>query len=93
MIVNRRVYAIKRGCMDKAIAWFKGLKVDTPIRMQRSLSGTTSTLAVELECESMAAYEKFEAEYMARPDIAKLEDKFWELVDWPPKSEFWRKVE
>ena len=92
MIVNRREFSIKGGRMDEAVAWFRALVFPKPIRLQQSASGTFGLLAIEIEYESMAEYEKLMAEWVARPDTPGRLTKWNELAK-GGQNEFWRTIE
>ena len=93
MIVDRREYRIKPGCMDDAVAWSKALRFAKPIRIQRSASGTFGILATEAEYESLAEYETLMAEWFARPEAGGLMAKWRELVDGHGQNEFWTVID
>ena len=93
MIVNRRTFRVNQGRMDDAVAWFKALNFPKPIRMRRSLSGTTSVLATETEYESLAEYETLMAEWFARPEAPGLLAKWRGITEGHLINEFWTVID
>ena len=69
MLVNRRTWVVKRGRMREALELFKveGKRIDshTPMRLYAPNIGSFDLLALELEFESLEAYEKNIGAYYA----------------------------
>ena len=96
MIVDRRTFIYKRGRRNDAVAVlkemlqlatskFKGLtgRIYTPS------IGPFDTLAMEGEYESLAEYERIQAEFFALPEVALLMEKWLEATETGGTHEIW----
>jgi hypothetical protein len=93
MIVNRRTFIAKKGRMEEAIgsvkeAFDKFMPSSVSRRYYSSNIAPLDTFGVEIECESLAEYERIVAEYFARvtPDIWA---KWFELTEIGGTNEIW----
>ena len=58
-------------------------------RLYRSDTGELANVALELEFESYAAYEKWNAGWMALPETRGFVEKLWSMLRSPIVLEFW----
>jgi hypothetical protein len=93
MIVHRWVSIAKKGRMAEAIACVKEafdkfMPPSLPRRHYTSNIGPLDTFAIEIECESLAAYKEIVDEYFARltPDLLA---KWIETTEVGGTNEIW----
>ena len=93
MIVVRLPYTVKRGRMDEAVALAKEnmpLYPDLTERVYGSYFGAPpQTIAIELEFESLAAFERWETDWDARPESESWNAKWREVSEGVGVSEIW----
>lgn len=97
MIVNRRTFNVKVGCMEEAVALVLGeIAADSErggytgrIRVYTSSIGTFDQMAVEWEYQDLAEYEEMWAEWAALPTTAAFMQKWIELVKEGGTNEIW----
>ena len=92
MIVNRREFNVEVGHVKDAIALIKALDYPKPIRIVTSMSGAFNVLAIEVEYESLAEYERIVPEWAARPDTPEFMAK-WHEITKSGVNEFWQVVD
>jgi hypothetical protein len=97
MLVDRRTWVVKRGRMEEALELFKaeGKRIGSPPvwRLYAPNIGGFDLLALELEYESLEAYERSWAEYSASPEAAAFQEKLYELTEVGCANELWALVE
>jgi len=93
MLVDRRTWVVKRRCMEEALELIKaeGKRVGSPPvwRLYEPKVGGFDLLALEMEYESLEAYEKWWAEYSASPEAAAFQGKLYELTEVGGANELW----
>ncbi len=97
MIVNRRTFNVKVGCMEEAVALVLGeIAADSErggytgrIRVYTSSIGTFDQMAVEWEYQDLAEYENRWAEWGAQQTTPALMQKFLELTKEGGTNEIW----
>jgi hypothetical protein len=96
MIVDRRTFRAKKGQKHEAAAVLKEVaklftaKVkDVPIRIYHSHMGTFDTVAMEVEYESLAEYERLMYSFFALPEMAPLMKKWNEVTETGGTHEMW----
>jgi hypothetical protein len=93
MIVNRRTFIAKRGCLDAAAKMVveELSKNDPPIpyRVYTANIAPFDSIAVEWEFEDLAAYEKAWTNWFARPETPEFMEKWNELTESGGKNEIW----
>ena len=97
MLVNRRTFIVKRGCMEEALALLKAEKerVSHPHagRIYTPSIGPFGVLVNEVEFESLEEYERFWAEWSASPEGAAFMEKWYDLTETGGTNEIWTLVE
>ncbi len=95
MLVNRRTFAVKRGCMEEAVALFVAdrERIGGTHRIYVSVIGAFDVIAIEIEVENMEAYEKGWAEWSATPEAAALQKKLNDLTERGGSNEIWMLAE
>jgi hypothetical protein len=86
MIVRRSIHIPKPGKGQEAVAFIKESSGKTPwpetTRVYTSRIGPTfGTIAIEIELESLAEWEKLEAEFKASPEGAAFYEKWGQLTE------------
>jgi hypothetical protein len=93
MIVDRRTFVIKRGCMQEAIKVAKAERERSnsprPTRIYAPCVGAFDLLVLEVEYESLGEYEKSFAEYFTDPEAIAFQEKLYELTEVGGGDEFW----
>lgn len=94
MIVNRRVFNVKQGCMDQAVELVKAgteqfSSYTGPIRIYAPETGTFGVLAIEWEYKDLAEYERLWAEWQAAPETAAFMEKWVTLTRSDGTNEIW----
>ena len=95
MIVNRRTFVVKRGCMEEAVALLVAdrERIGGKHRIYVSNIGPFDTIAIELEGENLEEYEKGWAEWGATPEAATFLEKWHDLTESGGTNEIWTLVE
>lgn len=97
MLVNRRTWVVKRGCMQKAVALAVAAweQFDQPHvrRFYVPDIAPFDTLVLEIEFEDLEDYQKFWAEWAARPETAEAQGKFDDVTETGGSNEIWTLVE
>lgn len=97
MIVDRRVFYLKFADADRAIRMaveeLNRMKWDRPSRLHRAKTGRFATLALEMEFESLAEYEKFWADWDASPESSAFQEKWNDVNETGGSHELWQIVE
>jgi hypothetical protein len=93
VIVNRRTFIAKQGCVQGLLDVLKA-ELETnpspvPCRVYASSIARFDQVAVEWEFESLAAYEKFWADWFARPETPAFMDSWYPLNETGGKNEIW----
>src|SRR5262245_29999317 len=104
MLVNRRTFIVKKPYFEEAVALLveaselaKRTDPNVVFRVYASEIGPFDTIAYELESESLAAYERQQAEFAANPTVAaRFPEWFkrWQEITEPGgTNEIWRLAE
>ena len=101
MIVNRRTFYVKPEQVDAAVQWIQNVIADERARGEAlgharvyvAQTGRFGQVAFEAEYESMAEYERFMAEWFARPENVKANNHFITLLDSGGTNQIWRRIE
>jgi hypothetical protein len=97
MIVNRRTFAMKRGCMEEVVALVKADWERNSWPHARRLYTPNiapfGVMVVELEFENLAEYEKSWAEWFASPEGVAFMEKWVTLTRSSGTNEIWNLVE
>lgn len=95
MQVQRLEFEVKRGCMPEAVTLLKAMPKEgnvLPIkRVYTSRIGQQNVIAMELEWESLAEYEKGWAKWDARPQATAFLKSLNELLELS-REEIWESV-
>lgn len=101
MIVDRRTFNVKRGCLEELLTLVKAEQ--ERIRQQYSythalrnytpLVAPFGTLVIEGEWESLADYEKFWNEWPASPEGSAFMKKWSEMLEHGGTHEIWELVD
>jgi len=93
MIVNRRTFVVKRGCMQDLVAMVKAeqerLNVANAFRLYTPNIAPFDSVAAEWEFESLQEYDKFWADWRAGPETAEFMKKWYELTESGGVNEIW----
>ena len=93
MFVQRMTITVKPGHMEKILGLLKENREKTGVdsRLYQIDIGTYNQIAIELEFETMADYEKGWAEWNARPDTPAFMEKW---LEWTKggTNEIWQLV-
>jgi len=94
MIVNRRTFVAKRGCLKEAVALnlAEMERTNSTARVYVSETGLFDTIAIEFEFESLEEYEKSWAEYFSSPEASPFLKKWTEITETGGTNEIWRLV-
>ena len=95
MLVNRRVFNVRRGRMDEVLALLKADRERTGVdyRIYAADIGTLDQVAIEVNFENMQDYEKGWADWGSTPEAAAFMEKWLELTKTGGKNEIWTLVE
>jgi len=97
MIVERRTWNVKRGCMQELVALGNSFIETTgsTVRLYTPTVGLgrQDTLVADHEFESLAEMESFWKEWFARPDTPAFLRKWEALTERGGTSEIWNLVE
>jgi hypothetical protein len=96
MIVQRGTFRIKPGRMDEAAALVLAEGEKHPPRAFRVYTphtGPVGILAMEWEFENLAEYERYWAEWDAKPETAAFSEKWNELREAGGTLEIWNLAE
>jgi hypothetical protein len=93
MIVNRRTFLVKQGCMDDLVALMKAeaerINIAVPFRIYTPYIAPFDFVAAEWEFGSLADYNKFWTEWFARPETAEFMEKWNKLTERGGTNEIW----
>ncbi|MCE7986297.1 MAG: hypothetical protein DYG89_34420 [Caldilinea sp. CFX5] len=95
MIVNRRSFPVKAGCMDQALALLRdaGQKYPhpqgRPRRLYASNLGELSVVAFEIEYANLAEYEAYWNAIAAQPWIGDFFAQWDTIIESGAKNEIW----
>ena len=91
MIVDRRMWTVKHGCMQEAVAFLKSFLEGSglTLRVYTSRVGPDDTVVAETEHESLAEMESFYKEWFGRPDIPALAEKWNAVTEAGGTREIW----
>ncbi len=93
MIVNRRTFVAKRGCMEDLVAMMKAeqerLNIPSTFRVYTPRIAPFDFVAMELEFGSLEDYEKFWTDWEARPETVEFMEKFNKLTESGGTNEIW----
>jgi hypothetical protein len=96
MLVQRRTYVVKVGCMPEIVAMLKAARErrkDNPVRVYTPTVPSIAPpgiLAVEWEFESLQEYEKAWTDFIASPETAKFMERWNELTESGGTNELWK---
>ena len=97
MIVQRRTWKIKQGCMQELVALGNSFIETTgsTVRLYtpRMGLGRHDTLVADHEFESLAEMESFWKEWLARPDAPAFQEKWDALTERGGSGEIWNLVD
>ena len=95
MIVNRRTFVVKRGCMDAIVALSIAQReqIGRPYRIYVPEMGPFDALAFEFEFENLQEYERVWAEWFGAPDAAEFMAKWYDLTEPGGTNEIWTLAE
>ena len=93
MLVNRRTFIVKgdrrRELVDLMKAEQEGLDLPIVFRVYTPVFGPFNTVCAEWEWESLDQYNKFWADWYARPETAAFMKKWSALIELGGKNELW----
>ena len=95
MLVNRRTFVVKQGCMPEVVALIQSMLKKYPkpepqrYRFYQPYIGPFAILAMEAEFESLDEYEKFWAEWGAGPQAKEWAEKSPQLLHGGGTNEIW----
>jgi len=96
MLVNRRTFIAKRGCLDEVVQLLKaaGEKIDLPNRYRLCVSniGPFDTLALEIEVENLAEYERVWT-LIGERTAPEVWEKWFALTETGGANEIWTLME
>lgn len=93
MLVNRRAFQVKKGCMQEVVDMLvENRDPNDPYRIYVPKIGHFDVVAFEIEVENLEAYEKGWAEWEARPETAAFMEKWNELTEIGGINEIWTLV-
>ena len=94
MIVNRRTFIVKKGCASKVVEMLRkvteGMSEPKVVRVYEWYISPSDEVTWEAEFESLEAYSKFSAEWMANPKRAAILKDFNDLTQSGGTSEILR---
>ncbi|MDJ0828458.1 MAG: hypothetical protein QNI92_01330 [Desulfobacterales bacterium] len=94
MIVNRRTFIVKKGCASKVVEMLlkvtEGMSEPKVVRVYEWYISPSDEVTWEAEFESLEAYSKFSAEWMANPKRAAILKDFNDLTQSGGTSEILR---
>ena len=96
MLVNRRTFVTKPGCMEKVVALLVAERERPdvlPYRIYASDIGPFDTVAIELEFETLEEYVKSWAKWGEGPESAAFMEKWYDLTESGGNNEIWTLVE
>jgi hypothetical protein len=96
MIVQRRTYVVKGGCMPETVAMIKAIieTHDFEHHIRRVYTPSIAPpgiLAVEWEFESLEEYEKAWADWRDSPGSAEFMERWFELTESGGTNELWNR--
>jgi hypothetical protein len=91
MVVCRWEFRVKPGRLGDFAKLLKATfgGSERTVRVYRFKIGQRDTAAMEIEYESLAAFEKALADFATRPEAAEFSEKAHELVEGGGTSAFW----
>lgn len=95
MIVNRRTFIVKRGCLEDARALAMSLREFEQIRKLSAYRlylpniGAFDQIAMEAEFESLEEYEAWWNEWASSPEAAAFFEKWFDLTETGGVNEIW----
>ena len=97
MFIDRRVFPVKMGCMEEAVALVKGAiegnkSYKHGYRIYTPEIGPFDVLVVEWEYESLEEQQRVWAAWFARPDTPTFAEKWNKVVERGGGSEIWNLV-
>ena len=95
MIVNRRTFVVKRGCMEDIVALCIAERERSilPYRIYVPEIGPFDVIAFEFEFENLQEYERAWAEWLGAPDAAEFMAKWYDLTEPGGTNEIWTLAE
>ena len=95
MIVQRMTVNVKKGCMQELLEFLKEIrkKRGYNYRLYQSNLGTFDQIALEMELDDLAAFDKFWTEYFALPETPASDKKWNELTEPGGTNEIWNLIE
>jgi hypothetical protein len=99
MIVNRRTFNVKPGCMDEILQLLRDVS-KTPatgpqansFRISTAMFGPFDVLAMESEFDDLAHYQKYWGEVFNQPHMANFMEKWVKLTAGGGSNELWEVV-
>ena len=92
MIVNRRTFVIKPGCMQEAINLFTTLRGTDTFRIYVPEVSRFDILSIEIECKDLAEYEKMWDEWFSKPESKQFNEKLYTVLANGSTNEIWELV-
>ncbi len=99
MIINRRTFNIKPGCMEAVVQLLLGLvdpsgpkPGDRPVRLSTAEFGPFDVLAMEIEYENLDQYQQYWKDVSANPRMVPFFEKWNTMVAGGGTNEVWEVV-
>lgn len=93
MIVNRRVFVVKRGAMEDLVAMMKAeadrINLSVTFRLYTPKIAPFDRVVAEYEFESLQDYEQFWTDWSARPETAEFMEEWFKLTEIGGTNEIW----
>ena len=93
MIVNRVVFRVKPGKMEKAVQFAKEIRVKLfdpgHSRLYTDNFAPHSSLSIEIEFKNFAAIDKLQAAWRGHPDVEEWEKTWNEVFESGGTTEIW----
>jgi hypothetical protein len=101
MIANRRTFNVHPGKMDAAVEWLQqeaaAEKARGPLpgvyRIYVTSIGTFNQVVLEIEFESLEAYDQFWSTWFSRPESVEANERFNKLTAPGGTNEIWTLIE
>ena len=94
MYLNRRIIKVKPGNMPAVIELYKSLKgkSKTSSRLYACEFPSFQTVVIQVECESIAGYEKSINEFYSDPEMIAFNNQLLTLID-SGTNELWKFID
>lgn len=95
MLINRRTFVVKRGCMHDVVALLKAERKQghTTYRIYTPHIAPFDVIIIDFEFENLAAYEKKWHEWFTSPESAEFMERWYELTENGGTNEIWNLIE